>query len=46
MFLIGEKGFNPGLIISKLLIEAHGGKIGIEKKQDKTTTLWFRLPLQ
>lgn len=45
-FPIGEKGFSPGLIIAKLLIEAHGGRIGFEKNPDKTTTVWFRLPLE
>ncbi len=37
-------GMGLGLVITKELIEAHGGHIGIESKLGQGTTVWFTLP--
>ncbi|MFH1048025.1 MAG: ATP-binding protein [Patescibacteria group bacterium] len=34
-----------GLYITKNIIEAHGGKIGLTSEEGKGTTFWFDLPL-
>lgn len=39
-------GSGLGLSICKSIIEEHGGKIGIESKEGKGTTVWFTLPAQ
>lgn len=42
-----EKGGSGlGLAICKALIEAHGGIIGVESRQGKGTTFWWRLPVE
>lgn len=39
-----DKGFGLGLYISRSIIEAHGGRIGVENNKDKGATFWFSLP--
>lgn len=41
----GEKGSGLGLAICKLLIEAHGGTIGINSEIKKGSDFYFSLPL-
>jgi signal transduction histidine kinase len=33
-------------VIAKELVEAHGGKIGVESDINKGTTVWFSLPIR
>ena len=37
-------GVGLGLAIAKGLVQAHGGKIGVESEEGKHTVFWFSLP--
>jgi signal transduction histidine kinase len=40
-----SSGMGLGLLIAKLIIEAHGGSIQVESKESRGSTFSFRLPL-
>jgi PAS domain S-box-containing protein len=40
-----KKGSGLGLAICKVIIEQHGGKIGVDNNPEGGSTFWFKLPL-
>ena len=40
-----RNGSGLGLYIAKSIVEAHGGRIGVDSVLDEGTTVWFTLPL-
>lgn len=40
-----EPGIGLGLAISKGIVEAHGGRIGVDTEPGRGTTVWFTLPV-
>ena len=45
-FVSGKAGgMGMGLSISKTIIEAHGGTIGVDDRQPQGAVFWFTLPL-
>jgi len=41
----GEGGLGLGLYIAKIIIEEHGGEVGVESEIGRGSTFWFALPL-
>jgi len=41
----GNLGFGLGLAITKLIVEAHGGRVGITSAPKEGSIFWFTLPM-
>ena len=42
---LSKKGTGLGLFITKGIVEAHGGTVGVISKENEGTTIYFKLPL-
>jgi len=40
-----HKGFGLGLSICKMIVESHGGDIGVDSTPGSGSTFWFSLPV-
>ena len=38
------KGFGLGLAICKLVVESHGGTVGVDSEPERGAEFWFTLP--
>lgn len=43
---LAKKGTGLGLFITKGIVEAHGGSVGIISKENEGTTIYFKLPIK